>query len=307
MPRNQLHHHTLALLTASTLFIGSTPAVAATIDGMLDGEYGIPLSIQTTQTDLGDTYFNATQRFEGSELDQAYAYVSDGVLYVLFTGNLLPFASEPLTNPHQLEIFIDCVPGGQNQLRADNPAIGINLRLSDLAGLTFDVDFSPDYWFEHSTARGGRSWAFYSELPAAGGGTGYFLGRNGSIYGPELTGGSNPFGIRVGLDETNQVGVTAGCGPALGAGVTTGYEWSIPLGAIGNPTGTLKVCALVARSQAPQISNQLLGPVPPGTCSLGAPASVNLASISGEQYFLIDFTVPARRASLGFVKAMYAR
>lgn len=302
----ELHNRTLVRFIALILFIGSTPASAATIDGALDGEYGLPLSTQITQTGFGDTSFGPIWQ-EGSELDQGFAYVEGGTLFLLFTGNLQPFASEPLTNPEQLEIFIDCVPGGQNQLRADNPAIGINLRLNDLAGLTFDSDFSPDYWFEHSTARGGRSSAYYAELPAASAGAGYFLGRNGSIYGSELTGGTNPHGIRVGLNETNEAGVTEGCGPALGAGVTTGFEWSIPLEAIGNPTGALKVCALVARYNAPRISNQVLGPVPPGTCSLGAPADVNLASVPGDQYFVIDFAVPARRASLGYVKAKYAR
>lgn len=293
-------------LIALATCIRSIPASAATIDGTLDGEYGLPLSTQTTETGFGDTSFGPIWQ-EGSELDQAFAHVEGGTLFLLFTGNLQPFASEPLTNPEQLEIFIDCVPGGQNPLRADNPAIGINLRLNDLAGLAFDADFSPDYWFEHSTARGGRSFAYYAELPAAGGGAGYFLGVNGSIYGTELTGGTNPHGIRVGLNETNEAGVTEGCGSASGAGVTTGFEWSIPLEAIGNPTGALKVCALVARYNAPRISNQLLGPVPPGTCALGAPADVNLASIPGEQYFVIDFAVPARRASFGYVKAKYAR
>lgn len=296
----------LVLLTVASL-IGSSPAAAATIDGILDGEYGIALSTQTTQTDFGDSFYNSTERSEGSELDEAFAYVENGVLFLLITGNLLPFTSEPLTLPDELQIFIDCVPGGQNQLRADNPAVGGDVQLTELAGLTFDGGFSPDYWFEHSTARGSRSWAYYAELPAAGGGGGYSLGRNGSIYGTELTGGFNPHGIRVGLDVTNMAGVTAGCGPSSGAGVTTGFEWSIPLAAIGNPTGAFKVCALVAKNYGPRVSNQVLGPVPPGNCPLGAPADVNFASISGDQFFIIDFAVPARRATLGYVKALYSR
>ena len=91
----ELHNRTLVRFIALILFIGSTPASAATIDGALDGEYGLPLSTQITQTGFGDTSFGPIWQ-EGSELDQGFAYVEGGTLFLLFTGNLQPFASEPL-------------------------------------------------------------------------------------------------------------------------------------------------------------------------------------------------------------------
>lgn len=301
-----MRHRALSSAIIVSIAIVANPARAVTIDGLLDGEYGIALSTQSTQTSFADTRFTPPYS-EGSELDAAFGFVSDGNLYLFFAGNLLPFTSEPLTLPHDLHVFIDCAAGGQNQLRSDNPAVGPELKLSHLAGLRFDGDFSPDYWLDMSTLRGSRLIGYYSDLPATSGGSGYFLGRIGAADAGVFSGGTNPHGVRAGMNNTNTEGVPAGCGAAAGDGVTTGFEWSIPLAAIGNPTGAIKVCALVAKSFAPQVSNQVLGPLPPGTCSLGAPASVDFSAIPGLQYFVIDFAVPARKTSLGAVKQLYAR
>jgi hypothetical protein len=68
------------------------------------------------------------------------------------------------------------------------------------------------------------------------------------------------------------------------------------------------VCALLANLIGPGlggISNQVLGPVPPGTCALGAANGVNFGSIPGAQYFTIDITTPATGSSWGRVKALY--
>ena len=61
------------------------------VDGERDEEYGGPLAVQGIQTGFGDP---------GSELDAAYAIVSEGMLYLMITGNLEP-------NFNKLEIFID--------------------------------------------------------------------------------------------------------------------------------------------------------------------------------------------------------
>jgi len=304
--------HDLILATAMIVTMAvlptlvATPAHAVTIDGSLDGEYGVARSTQTTQTDFGDTPGPPVYG-EGSELDEAFGFVADGVLYLYFSGNLVPFTTEPLTNPDELEIFIDCIPGGQNQLRSDNPAVGPELKLNELAGLRFDSEFSPDFWFDFSPMRGSRVMAFYSSLPSESGGTGYYMGRSGPLDAGVLSGGTNPYGVRAAIDPSNVAGVTAGCGPASGAGATAGFEWSIPLAAIGNPTGTIKVSAFIATDFAPQVSNQALGSLPPGTCSLGAASGVDFSAIPGEQHFIIDVSVPVRQESMGFVKRLYAR
>lgn len=87
----------------------------------------------------------------------------------------------------------------------------------------------------------------------------------------------------------------------------TGIEWAIPLAALGNPPGAIQACALIARPgvDAGQVSNQVLGPVPEGTCALGAANLVSFESVPGAQYFVIDASVPAARKSWGSLKTLY--
>jgi hypothetical protein len=99
--------------------------------------------------------------------------------------------------------------------------------------------------------------------------------------------------------------VTGGCDASSGAGVTTGIELAVPLAAIGNPTGAIRICALLASPQPVQVSNQVLGPVPPGTCALGSPAGVDLGNVPGSQYFVVDMTTAARNSTWGRLKIQY--
>jgi len=81
----------------------------------------------------------------GSELDGVYAGVdgTDGFLYLLFTGNIE-------SNFNKFNIFVDSMEGGQNTLRDDNVDISFG-GLNGMAGLTFDTDFTPDYWVNVNT------------------------------------------------------------------------------------------------------------------------------------------------------------
>jgi hypothetical protein len=298
-------------LFAALAIAAPATSPGATIDGQLDAEYGPPLSTQTVQTSFGDTPpgYNppdALQRAIGSELDQAYAYVSGGVLYLMLTGNLKSYVGEPLIPPDQLEVFIDSKTGGQNPLRADNPATGAYLRLSDLAGLAFDTEFVPDYWIQCLTnTTGPDAFFLYSaDLPSASGGTGNYLGRTGGGGPGTLSGGDNPYGIMASFDQRNRAGVTAGCGPALGAGATMGIELAIPLAAI-DASGPIRICVVVDHIASPQVSNQVLGPVPPGTCSFASPAGVDFAAIPGAQYFTLGAPTPVRSFHWGRLKSLY--
>ena len=108
------------------------------------------------------------------------------------------------------------------------------------------------------------------------------------------------------MDDRNVVGVTAGCDAAGGEGATTGIELAIPLAAIGNPTGCVRVCALLVSYWGAGISNQVLGPLPAGTCEVTAPASVDFSAVAGEQFFAVcPGRVPALRSSWGSVKTLY--
>jgi hypothetical protein len=278
-------------------------AHAITIDGQLNPEYGAALSTQTTQTSLGN---ESSGMLWGSELDEASGYIADGTLYLLFAGSFNRREAEFIIYPNQLQLYIDVGPGGQNTLSDANPSVGDWVNLQHMAGLTFDDDFAPDYWLQ--AARGTIDFqAYYAELPTGGGGAGYYLGST-SIPGTGTLSGAgafNPYGILAAIDLSNTGGVTGGCDASSGADVTTGIELAVPLAAIGNPTGAIRICAMLVAPQPLQVSNQLLGTVPPGTCALGSPAAVDLGNVPGAQYFVIDEPTPVRASTWGRLKILY--
>ncbi|GIK17872.1 MAG: hypothetical protein DYG93_04200 [Leptolyngbya sp. PLA2] len=70
--------------------------------------------------------------------------------------------------------------------------------------------------------------------------------------------------------------------------VTTGVEMSIPLSALGNPAGAIRICAFVNGSGNDFVSNQILGGLLPGTSNPGEPRNVNLKNYGGTQH--VEFT-----------------
>lgn len=89
------------------------------IDGTADASYGAALSVQDTRTQYGDGAANpdailtgtelGSNHNGGSEIDQMFATVSGGRLYVTVSGNLEG-------NFNKLVVFLDSVDGGVNQL-----------------------------------------------------------------------------------------------------------------------------------------------------------------------------------------------
>ncbi len=266
-------------------------SAAPVVDGILDATYGEPLSVQSTQTSLGDYQYEISP---GSELDAAYVLVEDGKLFLFIAGSLNRFYSEFLYPVAQLHVFVDTRSGGQNSLSDDNSSPQDWVTLQSVAELTFDAEFAPDYWLAVARDAAGFP-AYFAELPSVGGATGSFLGRGvlgppGTLVGP---GAVNPHGILASFDRSNTGGVDAGCNASSGSGVTSGLEWAVPLAALGDPTGPFRICVLLARPSGldVEISNQLLGPVPPGTCALGPASSVDLDGVPGQQYFVVENTV----------------
>ena len=293
------------VLVVASLVAGGSLSLAATVDGVLDPRYGDALAVQTTQTNL---QFTENDIFYGAELDGAYGYVSGDTLYLLVTGTYNRFYSEPLAFPRQLQLYFDTIEGGQNpMLGAVTPSLGNFVDLQGMVGLQFDAEFTPDFWLAGSRDMFGYYTAHYAALPAAGGGPGYALGSSELNGDGTLVGGTNPHGIRVSLDNSNTAGVSFGCGASSGAGVTTGAEWAIPLAALGNPAGEIRVSALLADGNQGMgwVGNQVLGPLPPGTCNLGTASGVNFANIAGAQYFTVQQPTPAVSTSWGRIKTIY--
>lgn len=291
--------------SALAIFAMALPVSAApVVDGTLDAaEYGPSLAVQNTQTNFGDNSNADARPANGSELDVAYGTISGGSLYIFLGGNLE-------TNFNKLDIFIDSVAGGQNQLRGDNPDVDFNglNRMGDDGGgngLTFDTGFAADFYV---TVGGGNSpvefFANASQILTGGGGVGEFIGGSGSAADTEPAlisgGGTTLSGIVLGVNNSNTAGVASGTGTAdtvAAAAVTTGIEIEIPLALLGNPTGPISVSAFINGGGHDFLSNQVLGGIGGGD-NLGEPRNVDFNTIAGDQFFTI-VPEPASLALLG--------
>lgn len=289
-------------MAAALLALAGSVSPGITIDGAADAEYGAVLSLQNVNTSFGDSLLGQVDNANGSELDTGYGVVSGGTLYLLLGGNLE-------NNFNKLEIFFDCIDGGQGQLRGDNPNVdgnGLN-RMgyinAESNGLAFDTGFSADYWI--GVTGGGSPYTFYanySEILTSGGGTGYYLGCTSAGSDGTLSGGYNPNGIQAAIDNSNTNGVNGGTNTAWGflffggsgAGVTRGVELAVPLSALGNPTGIVKVCAFINSTDHGYLSNQGLDGMlvsyccphpPPNLPSLGEARLANFNNLGTRQWF----------------------
>lgn len=282
--RNTFMIAALGVASAATVAQGQI-----VLDGNADKAYGLPIAVQNTQTQFGDAIQGTIDYAQGSELDAMYASIQDGVLYIVVSGNLE-------SNFNKLELFIDGVAGGQNQLRGNNPDVdfnGINRMGDDPAtlkvveGLIFDAAFAPDLWV--SLTCGGTPFGVYmnqAQLLTKGGGTGGYLGTGGAGATGAATFKS---GFGFGIDNTNIVGVPGGTDVDAGAGATvrTGVELRIPLASIpGYVSGDIKVMAFINGGGHDYCSNQFLPGIGGGP-NLAEPRLLNLDVIPGDQYVTI--------------------
>lgn len=257
-------------------------AQAQVIDGTYDAVYGPAKATQNTGTSFGDSNLGQVDNANGSELDVMYARINNGNLYLLIAGNLE-------SNFNKLEIFVDSISGGQNQLRGDNPNVdfdGLNRMGAGMGGpgLKFDTGFEADYWLSVTGGGGPYTlYANYAELLTNGGGQGYYLGNTSAVSDGTLAGGNNPNGIKVTINNSNTGGVLGGIGADNGAGVTTGVEFEIPLSAIGNPTGAFRVVAMVNGGGHDFMSNQVLPGIGGGD-HLAEPRLIDFANNPGDQF-----------------------
>jgi len=319
------------LIATSTVSIAESgitlPPFASIInvDGTVDGAYGCPVAVQLLATSFGKNTNTNLINAGGSELDAAYGLVANNTLFLLLAGNIQ-------ANGNRVHIFFMTGPNGENTLTNVNPNGFDNSSGRSVLnwmgptnspagnGLTFDPGFAPNYYMNMSCGTTTSSFNYAQLWP---GGTnssglatnGYFLGRTGSTNGT-LTGGTNPFGIQATVNNSNTNGVdkgivlaggfTYGCytnsaGPggnaAQALSVTTGIEMAIPLAALGNPTGTVAICAFIGNngSIGAQMSNQILGPFgtnDPTFCMTGPGKTTNTASVVlgnylGQHYFYV--------------------
>ena len=298
-----------------------TPLNAApAVDGTRDAAYGPALAVQTVQTQFGNSTGGITG---GGELDAAYATVEGGRLYVLLTGNIE-------NNFNKVSVFIDSKAGGENVL-SNVPQYDFNNVSQNFGGLTFDSGFAADY---HLFARwGGGGNVFDVDIADRNGGGGASVNVNGAAAttgagtavqsGAVAPGnnGTNNLGNRAltgfltqnldfGFNNNNSAGVTGGTAaadPVAAAAVTTGFEFSVALADIGNPSDFINIHAVYGNGDNNFHSNQTLGGLPAPAGNLGGDGNgsftgtlsgVNFNNFAGDQYFTVTVPEPTALALL---------
>jgi hypothetical protein len=290
------------LIVPAAIALGVGTAAAITVDGSESGEYPSPVATQDNQTNFGDSNLGQTGFANGSELDEAYGVIGNGSMFLMLGGNLE-------SNYNKLDIFINSVAGGQNQLRGDNADVDFNglNRMGDDGsgnGLIFDAGFEADYYLMVTGGDDGggnyQTFCNHASLPTGGGGVGTYVGGGvGNIFTGQA------LGIGFAVDNSNTAGVTSGAGTDNGAGVGTGIELEIPLSAIGNPSACVDVVAFINGGGHDFLSNQVLGGLG-GLDNLGEPRNVDFNGIQGLQYFTVcPGPVSVDEASWGQIKSQY--
>lgn len=108
---------------------------------------------------------------------------------------------------------------------------------------------------------------------------------------------SNFLNLEMAIDNSNQFGVNAGASApwdTLGDPefVETGIEFSVPLSALGNPDGDIKVVAFINGIIHDFVSNQFAGEgVMRGNLG-GLFSAINLANIPGDQFVTVPYNPP---------------
>lgn len=231
------------------------------------------VATQDNATGLGDNI---------SELNQLFVRPGVGGFHLGITGNLA-------TDGTGLVLLFDTISGGQNPL--DTEGYPDPFAVSQMDGLVLDAGFEPDHMVYVNTYSG-TIYVDQFTLPSSGSTTKTYHGA-GTVNDGDgfLTGGSNPNGMQIAMNNTNAAGVTDT--DASGAvTATTGFEMFIPyadVGASDPPDGPIGLVAYLVRSSG-EVSNQWLPGLGGGYENLGfAP---DLTEIPGQQYAAVSLDVP---------------
>ncbi|MBI5835941.1 MAG: DUF3459 domain-containing protein [Candidatus Eisenbacteria bacterium] len=270
-----LGSHGWAVLRAG---VTPRPVVAGPQDGRnIPADHGA-LALVATQdnaTAMGDNQ---------AELDQLYVKPDSQGLRVGITGNLP-------SDGTALVLLLDTRAGGQNTLRTSAftaPPSG----LAELDGLTLDPGFQPDalLWIN---AWSGNLYVDHYTLATAGGGTKRYMGAAlvNSLDGA-LSGGDNPAGMAVALNDSNTAGVTAASATAA-ASASLGWEMLLPYADLflSGPGPDVGVMAMLVRPDG-TVGNQFLPGLGGGYGLLGR-TPLNLAGVAGPQFAVISTSLTA--------------
>jgi hypothetical protein len=183
-----------------------------------------------------------------NNLDAVYLHNSGGYLFGAIAGQTANNSN------NRILMFIDCVPGGFNNLgawsnRSNSPYVSVQ----NLNGLiTFDPGFNPDFVLCMNQASGIAFFDLYDMQNNLN----YYLGSNVAADGvlPANLLGYQPNGAQ--------------------GNYTQGFEFAVPLGYLGNPANMQTFCMLVndpglGNTAATFVSNQFLTPANVGESNYG--------------------------------------
>ncbi|MCP4590359.1 MAG: hypothetical protein GY842_06430, partial [bacterium] len=155
----------------------------------------------------------------------------------------------------------------------------------------FDAGFQPDH-LVFTNAWSGTIYVDQFTLPSAGATTKTYRG-NGTVNDGDgfLSGGTNPNGMQIALNNTNNLGVTAT--DASGAATALhGFDMFVPyayIGVTGGPNGDLGMAAYLVRSSG-SVGNQWLPGLGGGYGNLGL--SPDLTLVPGDQHVIVSLDIP---------------
>ncbi|BCW96422.1 MAG: hypothetical protein WHS44_03165 [Fimbriimonadales bacterium] len=231
-------------------------ASAQTVDGRnIPQEFGTPLASQTNYTGFGDRV--SSDQNWGSELNQLFVRCVNGVLYIGVTGNLEG-------NGNSIHLYIDT---GRSSSNTFNLTTGcINCSVQGMSGVLFD--HNPDYAIgvnRFDDQQGNDN--IYIDIHDLVNNQSTYVGAVAVGTGANTPqGGDNSANLSVAFDNANLQGVTSdpnNIGDPSTA--TTGLEVAIPLSALGNPQGEIKILAVLTGGanlddpcQGTYLSNQSL-------------------------------------------------
>ncbi len=229
---------------------------------------GLVAATQNNGTGLGDNQV---------EMNRLFVRTEGTDLHVGITGNLV-------TNAVGLCLLVDSEAGGQNVLDftdAPTPPNGPD----QLTGLALDPGFSPDHML-FANLFNGTLYVDRYELLDGGGVDKTYVGQGTANDGNgDLTGGNNPNGIQVAIDNSNTDGITETTVERAPI-PTTGIEMVLPFADLGIPTGPgqVKLAAFFLEPDG-NVSNQWLPGVGGGFGNLGTAPDMTL--LPGAQCVLL--------------------
>jgi hypothetical protein len=197
--------------------------------------------------------------FGNNTIDALYLKNQSGFLFGAVAGRL-----EDNANNNKILVFLDTKSGGFNNLASWTNRNGIYYSIRNLdGGITFDAGFEPDYIL-------GMNYA---------GATAFF-----DLY--DMQAGSNNF-LGTNLSST-QLGYLSNSGSG---DYTKGFEFAIPLSALGNPSTNVKAFVMLVNDpgefSATTLSNQFLTPAGVGEGNYGnGNVNFNLAQPNPISYAL---------------------